>query len=78
MCASFNETAQTPEKWKRPDEVMRLHKLRIKKKALQARMNRTELPSIKIPLMTSVGSVSVTEKRKNPFRLAYVKFNFNI
>uniref|UniRef100_A0A1B6ECR0 Protein downstream neighbor of son homolog n=1 Tax=Clastoptera arizonana TaxID=38151 RepID=A0A1B6ECR0_9HEMI len=67
MCASKNEEPQTPEKWKRPDEVMRMYNLRMKKKALQARMNRTENPLIKPTNNVPLLSPKVSEKRKNPF-----------
>lgn len=57
--------ALTPEKWKRPEDVMKLHRLRMKKKALQARMNRPEAPSAS-PANLSLDSAFT--KRKNPFR----------
>lgn len=58
--------ALTPEKWKRPEEVMKLHRLRMKKNALQARMNRQETPA---PTSANLSLDSVfTTKRKNPFR----------
>lgn len=53
--------------WKTPDEVMKLHRLRMKKKALQARMNRTE-SSINPSVNASKVLSQSTEKRKNPFR----------
>ena len=61
--------------WKRPDEVMQLHRLKLKKRALQARMNRTapengailtkwDADTEKSSKKTNgVGST----KRKNPF-----------
>ncbi|XP_046630165.1 protein downstream neighbor of son homolog isoform X2 [Neodiprion virginianus] len=60
--------------WKRPEQVMQLHRLKLKKRALQARMNRTlvekALPSIdqnsSIPI-TDIRQGSTTLKRKNPF-----------
>lgn len=66
LASSSSLNALTPEKWKRPDEVMKLHRLRLKKKALQARMNRTEGSPLSSQLNTSVDSISA--KRKNPFR----------
>jgi hypothetical protein len=54
--------------WKRPDEVMKLHRLKQKKRALQARMNKTDLPQIVGKSFFNVGSEVVSEKRKNPFR----------
>ncbi|XP_046492507.1 protein downstream neighbor of son homolog isoform X2 [Neodiprion pinetum] len=60
--------------WKRPEQVMQLHRLKLKKRALQARMNRTlvekALPSLdqnsSIPI-TDIRQGSTTLKRKNPF-----------
>lgn len=57
--------ALTPEKWKRPEDVMKLHRLRMKKKALQARMNRSEAPSAST---ATLSLDSAFTKRKNPFR----------
>ncbi|XP_021917371.1 protein downstream neighbor of son homolog isoform X2 [Zootermopsis nevadensis] len=54
--------------WKRPDEVMKLHRLKQKKKALQARMNKPDLPQNAARSFFNVGSEVVSEKRKNPFR----------
>ncbi|XP_054262662.1 protein downstream neighbor of son homolog [Macrosteles quadrilineatus] len=64
--SSIELGAKTPEKWKRPEDVMKLHRLRMKKKALQARMNRSDIPQPSPVLNTSVDS-AIT-KRKNPFR----------
>lgn len=61
-----SQSAVMPSTWKTPDEVMKLHRLRMKKKALQARMNRTE--SSISPLNASKTLSQPTEKRKNPFR----------
>ncbi|XP_033340537.2 humpty dumpty [Megalopta genalis] len=68
------EKVQTSE-WKRPDQVMQLHRLKMKKRALQARMNNTrvnrqnvELESTNIVKACNVdASHSVGQKRKNPF-----------
>lgn len=57
--------ALTPEKWKRPEDVMKLHRLRLKKKALQARMNRSEAPSATSATLSLEPAFT---KRKNPFR----------
>lgn len=65
--SSTSLSALTPEKWKTPEEVMKLHRLRMKKKALQARMNRTETtPLSSSQLNTSVDTALA--KRKNPFK----------
>lgn len=55
--------------WVRPSEVMALHRLKIKKKALQARMNRTCMPSSSSnhDINLSIDGTSVSFKRKNPF-----------
>lgn len=66
-------TAESSE-WKRPDQVMQLHRLKLKKRALQARMNGTILdkaPS-SIDASSPIGSTDTancagTQKRKNPF-----------
>ncbi|XP_078040115.1 humpty dumpty isoform X2 [Augochlora pura] len=68
------EKAQASE-WKRPDQVMQLHRLKIKKRALQARMNNSrvnkqnvELTSMDIVKECNVDtSHSLPKKRKNPF-----------
>lgn len=54
--------------WKRPDEVMKLHRLKQKKKALQARMNKTDLPQAVRKSFFNVENETVSEKRRNPFR----------
>jgi hypothetical protein len=54
--------------WKRPDEVMKLHRLKQKKKALQARMKKTDLPQVEGERYFNIGSEAVPQKRKNPFR----------
>jgi hypothetical protein len=77
--SAFNTMAQQPEAevsldsaisaaWKRPDEVMKLHRLKQKKRSLQARMNKTDLPQVKGERYFKIGSETVTQKRKNPFR----------
>lgn len=63
---------KTPPRWKRPDEVMRLHRLRMKHKALQARLSKTQLYGVhSISQLNS--SVAYEDgqglgKRKNIFR----------
>ncbi|XP_046392352.1 protein downstream neighbor of son homolog [Ischnura elegans] len=61
--------------WKRPDEVMRQHRLKLKQRALQARLTRSEQGQLsKSNESTLVDSIllgirsSTTEKRKNPFK----------
>jgi hypothetical protein len=54
--------------WKRPDEVMKLHRLKQKKRALQARMNKTDLPQVEGESYFNIGSEAVSQKRNNPFR----------
>ncbi|XP_011314860.1 protein downstream neighbor of son homolog [Fopius arisanus] len=59
--------------WKHPNEVMQLHRLKMRKRALQARMNRTSLgspkPSLDITITGPLSELasSVAQKRKNPF-----------
>lgn len=55
--------------WKRPDQVMKLHKLKLRKFALQARFNR---PRVDIPSVFNNNNIPFAEaessrKRKNPF-----------
>jgi hypothetical protein len=54
--------------WKRPEEVMKLHRMKQKKRALQARMNKTNLPQVEGESYFNIGSDAVPQKRKNPFR----------
>ncbi|KAI5708607.1 hypothetical protein M8J77_025986 [Diaphorina citri] len=62
MCS--DKTPGTPTGWKTPGDVMKLHRLKIKQKALNARLtgNSTSQSSSKLP------SRNVTEKTINPFR----------
>lgn len=61
--------------WKRPDEVMQLHRLKMKKRALQARINNTRInkknlesePTQKSNNQNIVSNHCVGQKRKNPF-----------
>ncbi|KAJ9598294.1 hypothetical protein L9F63_011034, partial [Diploptera punctata] len=66
------ESAPLSPSWKRPDEVMKLHRLKQKKKALQARMNRMSLP---VAVEKNIFSSSKEERksledgrRSNPFK----------
>lgn len=71
------EDAENPNslEWKRPDQVMQLHRLKMKKRALQARMNRTRngngevQPSFNGTSDNSTFDLkqSTSVKRKNPF-----------
>ncbi|KAI5709039.1 hypothetical protein M8J76_008766 [Diaphorina citri] len=62
MCS--DKTPGTPTGWKTPGDVMKLHRLKIKQKALNARLtgNSTSQSSSKLP------SRNITEKTINPFR----------
>lgn len=68
------EKLETSE-WKRPDEVMQLHRIKVKKRALQARMNNicidkgsSDLEATKeLFKCNQDSSPCVAEKRKNPF-----------
>ncbi|XP_015111674.1 protein downstream neighbor of son homolog [Diachasma alloeum] len=59
--------------WKHPHEVMQLHRLKMRKRALQARMNRTSVgspkPSLDITITGPLSELasSASQKRKNPF-----------
>lgn len=66
--AEFCMNSAISPAWKRPDEVMKLHRLKQKKRALQARMNKTDLPQVDVESYFNIGSEAVPQKRKNPFR----------
>ncbi|KAK9310590.1 hypothetical protein QLX08_000142 [Tetragonisca angustula] len=59
--------------WKKPEEVMQLHRLKMKKRALQARMNNAHINRKNLELKPTQKSDSVdsnqctNQKRKNPF-----------
>lgn len=66
--------------WTHPDQVMRLHRLKLKKRALQARMNKTNRSHTGTSNGQHVGNSSglnsidivsqrLTQKRKNPFAI---------
>ncbi|CAH0387108.1 unnamed protein product [Bemisia tabaci] len=60
---------KTPPQWKRPDEVMRMHRLKIKKQSLQCRMKGCEAP--KAPETKKVEESKPSEPQKafrNPFK----------
>lgn len=62
-----------PGQWKRPDEILRLQRLKQKQKALQARIQRPSSGSGGTTTVASAGSVpggdpfAGNQKRKNPF-----------
>lgn len=66
--AEFSMKIAVSPAWKRPDEVMKLHRLKQKKRALQARMNKTDTSQVEEKCFFSAGSKEISEKRKNPFR----------
>ncbi|EZA51638.1 hypothetical protein DMN91_004045 [Ooceraea biroi] len=59
--------------WTHPDQVMRLHRMKLKKRALQARMNKNTSTGQHVAKdlnefnSNSSGSQHVSQKRKNPF-----------
>ncbi|XP_017876475.1 protein downstream neighbor of son homolog isoform X2 [Ceratina calcarata] len=56
--------------WKRPEEVMQLHRLKMRKRALQARINNVRLNSTTAEISeksSPVPGLFVSQKRKNPF-----------
>lgn len=62
--------------WTRPDQVMRLHRMKLKKRALQARMNKTHNNTVDTKKSTEdAGSFvfsipqHLAQKRKNPFAI---------
>lgn len=64
--------------WTRPDQVMQLHRMKLKKRALQARINKTSINAgevqcnaTKLNGINSNSSVMqhVPQKRKNPFAI---------
>jgi hypothetical protein len=67
MEAEFSVKSAVSSAWKRPDEVMKLHRLKQKNKALQARMNKTDTPQGEGKCVFNTGSKAISQKRKNPF-----------
>ncbi|CAH0604508.1 unnamed protein product [Chrysodeixis includens] len=64
--------AAPPSPWKRPNEVMQLHKLKRRKKALQERMKHPSQPTTTAepksqPVDLDFSRLLDGEKRKNPF-----------
>ncbi|XP_047362353.1 uncharacterized protein LOC124954073 isoform X3 [Vespa velutina] len=69
-----NVESPNPLEWKLPDQVMQLHRLQMKKRALQARMNRIRnIDKGSSPLNNSSNNCNfnlkqeTSQKRKNPF-----------
>lgn len=69
--------------WKKPDEVMQLHRLKMKKRALQARINNTRINRKNSRLGSTQKTIEnkqniesnecVGQKRKNPFAKDEIK-----
>lgn len=62
--------------WTRPDQVMRLHRMKLKKRALQARMNKTHSNTTDTQNLTKDSDKfnfsvpqRLSQKRKNPFAI---------
>ncbi|XP_025268184.1 protein downstream neighbor of son homolog isoform X2 [Camponotus floridanus] len=62
--------------WTRPDQVMQLHRMKLKKRALQARLNKTKINTAGVQrIATNLNELNsssnipqhVPQKRKNPF-----------
>lgn len=61
----MSENPNLSQTWKTPDEVLKLHRFKLKKKALQARLVRkNEVSKIDEP---NILEIICTQKRKNPF-----------
>lgn len=73
-----SENANTLE-WTRPDQVMQLHRMKLKKRALQARINKTTINTSTQQTTTNLDGlnssnnllhrISYCQKRKNPFAI---------
>lgn len=61
-----NDSASQNTTWLKPNEVIALHRLKSKKRALQARIKGTTLSRTVSNSDNSLTS-SITTKRKNPF-----------
>lgn len=57
--------SKTPPHWKRPEDVMRLHKLRVKKRALQFRFTDHEN---KTSTLTENNENDKKFSTRNPFK----------
>lgn len=58
----------TPPKWKRPEDVMKMHRMKMKKRALQARFVKSM--DVNIPGEVPTGRLPILQRSpaKNPFR----------
>jgi hypothetical protein len=74
--SKMGDATKSPTCFTRPNDVMRIHRLNLRKKALQARIDNTQSRGNVLQILQSSDSfsqeeVSVTsepEKRKNPFK----------
>lgn len=57
----------TPPKWKRPEDVMKAHRMKMKKRALQSRFVKS-MDSSSSTSATAVGPAAQRSPAKNPFR----------
>uniref|UniRef100_A0A8D9BZX8 Protein downstream neighbor of son homolog n=1 Tax=Cacopsylla melanoneura TaxID=428564 RepID=A0A8D9BZX8_9HEMI len=71
---SSDKTPGTPSGWKTPGDVMKLHRLKIKQKALNARLTRNTVGSSST---SQLPSKSIGEKTVNPFRRNSSSSNLN-
>lgn len=79
LYTTMAESASTSTlKWTRPDQVMQLHRMKLKKRALQARINKTTINSGEVQCTaTNLDEFNasnsilqhVSQKRKNPFAI---------
>ncbi|KAG5345907.1 DONS protein, partial [Acromyrmex charruanus] len=79
MPLSESENVTTLE-WTRPDQVMQLHRMKLKKRALQARINKTTINTGTQQTTTNLDElnsssnvlqcISYCQKRKNPFAVS--------
>lgn len=63
---------KTPPQWKKPEEVMRSHRLRIKKNALAARIKSSNLFIRSEETSFNKTEPRVGAKRHNPFRCVLI------
>lgn len=74
MTVSMAESGNTLE-WTRPDQVMQLHRMKLKKRALQARINKTNIDKNDVQQINTnldrfnSSALPVSQKRKNPFAI---------
>lgn len=65
------ESQENPFKWRHPHEIMKLHRLKRKKKALQARLDLKSTSSLSPNSTSGFQSLLTETKRKNPFITNY-------